>query len=90
LWLLRLQLTPPSLHQIPKFEFVSNARPSLYAYQPATKPPSKEAVEKLATAVLSTTAKATARAKAKEEAAATNEMDTVSSSLSHPFVEIHS
>ncbi|KPV74060.1 uncharacterized protein RHOBADRAFT_49993 [Rhodotorula graminis WP1] len=53
---------------LPKFEFVSNAKPSLFAYQPATKPPTKEAVEKVKTAVLSTTAKATARAKAKEAA----------------------
>ncbi|KAK4049515.1 proteasome regulatory particle base subunit [Microbotryomycetes sp. JL201] len=60
--------------QIPKFEFVSNARPSLYDYQPATKPPQKEAVAKVASAVLSTTAKATARAKAKEQAA--DAMDT--------------
>ncbi|KWU45030.1 26S proteasome regulatory complex, non-ATPase subcomplex, Rpn2/Psmd1 subunit, partial [Rhodotorula sp. JG-1b] len=52
--------------KLPKFEFVSNARPSLFAYQPATKPPEKEVVEKVKTAVLSTTAKTTARAKAKE------------------------
>lgn len=63
--------------QIPKFDFVSNTRPSLFAYPPATKPPTKEAVEKVATAVLSTTAKATARAKAKEAAA--DGMDTVRS-----------
>ncbi|POY76348.1 hypothetical protein BMF94_0545 [Rhodotorula taiwanensis] len=52
--------------KLPKFEFTSNARPSLFAYQPATKPPEKETVEKVKTAVLSTTAKTTARAKAKE------------------------
>jgi 26S proteasome regulatory subunit RPN2 C-terminal domain len=64
--------------QLPKFEFVSNARPSLFAYQPATKPPQKETVEKVATAVLSTTAKATARQKTKEkEKAAAEAMDTV-------------
>ncbi|GAA6058795.1 hypothetical protein JCM10212_001911 [Sporobolomyces blumeae] len=51
---------------IPKFEFVCNAKPSLHAYPPATKPPTKETVEKVKTAVLSTTAKATARQKAKE------------------------
>jgi hypothetical protein len=64
--------------KLPKFEFVSNARPSLFAYQPATKPPQKETVEKVATAVLSTTAKATARQKTKEkEKAAAEAMDTV-------------
>ncbi|GAA5821812.1 hypothetical protein JCM3770_002901 [Rhodotorula araucariae] len=63
--------------KLPKFEFVSNAKPSLYAYQPATKPPAKEAVEKVKTAVLSTTAKATARAKAREqEHKAGDEMET--------------
>jgi len=46
---------------------VSNARPALFAYPPSTKPPTKEAVEKVATAVLSTTAKAKARAKEKKE-----------------------
>ncbi|BGP50648.1 proteasome regulatory particle base subunit [Rhodotorula kratochvilovae] len=59
--------------KLPAFEFVSNAKPSLYAYQPATKPPTKEAVEKVKTAVLSTTAKATARAKAKEQEHKTGE-----------------
>ncbi|KAM0750672.1 26S proteasome regulatory complex, non-ATPase subcomplex, Rpn2/Psmd1 subunit [Meredithblackwellia eburnea MCA 4105] len=73
--LLSLAFTPTAIIginkdlQIPKFEFISNARPSLFAYPPATKPPTKETVEKVATAVLSTTAKATARAKAKEQAA---------------------
>ena len=58
---------------------MSNAKPSLYAYQPVTKPPTKEAVEKVKTAVLSTTAKATARAKAKEQEHKTgdDEMETV-------------
>lgn len=49
------------------FEFTSNAKPSLFAYPQPTKPPTKEAVEKVATAVLSTTAKAKARAKEKKE-----------------------
>jgi len=53
--------------RIPKLEFLSHARPALFAYPPATKPPAKEVAEKVATAVLSTTAKATARAKAKEK-----------------------
>ncbi|OAD01801.1 hypothetical protein MUCCIDRAFT_187029 [Mucor lusitanicus CBS 277.49] len=47
----------------PRFEFVSNAKASLFAYPPALKPPSATVVEKVATAVLSTTAKAKARAK---------------------------
>jgi hypothetical protein len=62
---------------LPKFDFVSNAPPSLFAYQPATKPPQKETVEKVATAVLSTTAKATARQKTKEKEKAAESMDTV-------------
>ncbi|KNC97437.1 proteasome regulatory particle base subunit RPN2 [Spizellomyces punctatus DAOM BR117] len=49
--------------KIPKFDFISNAKPSLFAYPPPTKPPTEEKVEKVATAVLSTTAKAIARAK---------------------------
>ncbi|KAK4048833.1 proteasome regulatory particle base subunit [Microbotryomycetes sp. JL221] len=79
--LLSLAFTPTAIIgvdkdlQIPKFEFVSNAKPSLYEYQPATKPPQKETVEKVSTAVLSTTAKATARAKAKEHAADSMDMD---------------
>jgi len=63
----------------PKFDFISNARPSLYAYPPAAKPPTKETVEKVATAVLSTTAKAKAREKTKEKEKAAVEgeaMDT--------------
>lgn len=65
----------------PKFEFVSNARPSLFAYPSATKPPKKEAVTKVATAVLSTTAKAKAREK-KKAAAEGEGMDVVSVSVS--------
>ncbi|MBW0517337.1 hypothetical protein O181_057052 [Austropuccinia psidii MF-1] len=53
--------------QMPKFEFHSNARPSLFAYQPPTAPPTAEKVEKVATAVLSTTAKVKAREKTKKD-----------------------
>ena len=53
------------LFQAPKFDFTSNAKPSLFAYPSSTKPPKKEAVAKVATAVLSTTAKAKAREKRK-------------------------
>lgn len=73
-------MTSPRL-QIPKFEFACNAKPSLHAYPPATKPPTKETVEKVKTAVLSTTAKATARQKAKEAEQKGDDvtMETVSS-----------
>lgn len=65
------------LRQIPKFDFVSNVKPSLFAYPSLTKPPKKETVTKVATAVLSTTAKVKAREKRK--AAAEGEiMDVVS------------
>ncbi|CAG8455290.1 13893_t:CDS:10 [Ambispora leptoticha] len=53
--------------KIPKFEFISNAKPSLFAYPATTKPPATNVVEKVATAVLSTTAKAKARAKKSEK-----------------------
>ncbi|KAJ7357264.1 armadillo-type protein [Mycena albidolilacea] len=59
----------------PKFEYVSNARPSLFAYPASTKPPKKEAVVKVAAAVLSTTAKVKAREK-KKAASDENAMDT--------------
>ncbi|KAI0814897.1 26S proteasome regulatory complex non-ATPase subcomplex Rpn2/Psmd1 subunit [Irpex lacteus] len=59
----------------PVFEFVSNARPSLFAYPKPTEPPKKETVTKVATAVLSTTAKAKAREK-KKAAAEGDQMDT--------------
>ncbi|KAJ3245619.1 proteasome regulatory particle base subunit [Chytriomyces hyalinus] len=56
----------------PKFELISNARPSLFSYPPPTKVPETKEAEKVATAVLSTTAKAHARKKVKDEHA----MDT--------------
>jgi 26S proteasome regulatory subunit N2 len=46
-----------------QFKVTSNAKPSLFAYPPQTVPPSEVVVEKVATAVLSTTAKSKARAK---------------------------
>jgi 26S proteasome regulatory subunit N2 len=55
---------------------VSNAKPSLFAYPASVKPPKKEAVTKVATAVLSTTAKVKAREK-KKAAAEGDAMDTV-------------
>jgi 26S proteasome regulatory subunit N2 len=56
-----------SFLEAPKLSIVSNARPSLFAYPPPTKPPTTEVVEKVATAVLSTTNKAKARAKKSEK-----------------------
>ncbi|KAK7059054.1 proteasome regulatory particle base subunit [Paramarasmius palmivorus] len=61
--------------QVPKFEVISNAKPSLFAYPPSTKPPKKETVTKVATAVLSTTAKVKAREK-KKAAAEGDAMET--------------
>ncbi|KIY50568.1 26S proteasome subunit RPN2a [Fistulina hepatica ATCC 64428] len=61
--------------KIPKFDFVSNARPSMFAYPAPTKPPTKATVSKVATAVLSTTAKVKAREKRK--AAAEGEDDAM-------------
>ncbi|CAA7258713.1 unnamed protein product [Cyclocybe aegerita] len=61
----------------PKFEYISNAKPSLFAYPSSTKPPKKEAVTKVATAVLSTTAKVKAREKKKAAAEGENmDLDT--------------
>ncbi len=71
--LLSLAFTPTAVIalngelKIPKLEFLSNSKPSLFAYPPQTKPPSVEKVEKVATAVLSTTAKAKQRAKKSEK-----------------------
>ncbi|EFI28601.1 26S proteasome subunit RPN2a [Coprinopsis cinerea okayama7 len=52
----------------PVFEFVSNSKPSLFAYPAPTTPPKKETVTKVTTAVLSTTAKVKAREKKKAAA----------------------
>ncbi|KAL0575818.1 proteasome regulatory particle base subunit [Marasmius crinis-equi] len=54
--------------KVPQFEVTSNARPSLFAYPTSTKTPKKETVAKVATAVLSTTAKVKAREKKKAAA----------------------
>eukprot|EP00112_Aurelia_sp_Birch-Aquarium-sp1_P023095 Seg675.34_Seg675.31 transcript_id=Seg675.34_Seg675.31/GoldUCD/mRNA.D3Y31 product="26S proteasome non-ATPase regulatory subunit 1" protein_id=Seg675.34_Seg675.31/GoldUCD/D3Y31 len=66
---LSLAFTPTSViglnHDLkmPKIEFRSNAKPSLYAYPEPLQPPKKEEKEKVSTAILSITAKAKARAK---------------------------
>ncbi|KAG5636896.1 hypothetical protein H0H81_006482 [Sphagnurus paluster] len=57
-----------SLIKVPRFDYISNAKPSLFAYPSSTKPPKKETVTKVATAVLSTTAKVKAREKKKAAA----------------------
>ncbi|KAJ0984151.1 hypothetical protein J5N97_002507 [Dioscorea zingiberensis] len=49
--------------KVPKFEFLSNAKPSLFEYPRPTTPPTSTSTIKLPTAVLSTTAKAKSRAK---------------------------
>ena len=49
----------------------------MFAYPPQTKPEEKEKVEKVATAVLSTTAKAKAREKKKEKEGGPGPMDLV-------------
>jgi len=56
---------------------MSNARPGLFAYPTSIKPPKKETVTKVATAVLSTTAKVKAREK-KKLVAEGDTMDLVS------------
>lgn len=75
--LFRLFLELTNLYlKVPKFDYISNVKPSLFAYPSSTKPPKKEAVTKVATAVLSTTAKVKAREKKK--AAAEDAMELVS------------
>jgi len=49
--------------KMPKLQFCSNAKPSMYAYPEALQPPKKEEKEKVSTAILSITAKSKARQK---------------------------
>lgn len=82
-------LTSNGTSQIPKFDFVSNVKPSLFAYPPPTKLPEKQQVEKVQTAVLSTTAKSTARAKEKEkEKNADSGMQTVRSDDLRSYISL--
>ncbi|KAG9004209.1 proteasome regulatory particle base subunit [Tulasnella sp. 427] len=69
-----LSLEPLAL-LTPAFDFILNAKPSLYAYPAATKLHTKEANRKVETDVLSTTVKASAwrRAKGKAKAAGAGE-----------------
>lgn len=59
--------------RLPKFDFRSNARPSLFNYPVAVKKESEKKVEKVETAVLSTTAKSQARQRNKEREKAKEE-----------------
>jgi len=67
-----LAFTPTSIiglnHNLkmPAFTFKSNARPSLFAYPPETKPPTVLVPTKVSTAILSTTRKAKARVPSKK------------------------
>jgi len=76
---LTLSFTPTALIgldadlNIPKFDFVSNAKPSLFAYPPPTATKQDKAIEKVNTAVLSTTLKAKMRAKKTEKEKAEKE-----------------
>lgn len=62
--------------KIPNFEVISKSKPSDFAYPAPSKPPSTGKVEKVASAVLSTTAKAKARAKKADKEKNADSMDT--------------
>ncbi|KAJ9113747.1 hypothetical protein QFC20_001772 [Naganishia adeliensis] len=62
--------------KMPKFDFISHAKPSVFAYPAPYTPPVKETVEKVKTAVLSTTARANARAKTREKEKGSDAMET--------------
>ncbi|GAB2227852.1 hypothetical protein Droror1_Dr00009679 [Drosera rotundifolia] len=64
--------------KVPKFEFLSNAKPSLFAYPKPTSVPTTISSVKLPTAVLSTSGKAKARAKKEAELKAIAEKSGVS------------
>jgi len=49
--------------KMPKIQFRSNAKPSVYAYPEPLQPPKKEELEKVSTAILSITAKSKSRQK---------------------------
>ncbi|OVA01608.1 Proteasome/cyclosome repeat [Macleaya cordata] len=61
---------------VPKFEFLSHAKPSLFEYPRPTTPPAATSAVKLPTAILSTSAKAKARAKKDADQKATAEKST--------------
>lgn len=70
--------------KVPKFEFLSHAKPSLFEYPRPTAPPSSTSAVKLPTAVLSTTAKAKSRVKkdAEQKASADKSSEDTSTSSS--------
>lgn len=68
--------------KVPKFEFLSNAKPSLFEYPKPTTVPTATSAVKLPTAVLSTSAKAKARAKKEAEQKANAEKATEAESSS--------
>ncbi|CAN1334582.1 26S proteasome non-ATPase regulatory subunit 1 homolog A [Linum perenne] len=69
--------------KVPKFEFLSNAKPSLFEYPKPTTVPTTTSAVKLPTAVLSTSAKAKARAKKEAEQKAITEKATTAESSSN-------
>lgn len=78
---LSLAFTPTSIIgvredlKIPKFEINCHSKPSFFDYPPKVKEDKEQVYEKVATAVLSTTAKAKARAKKSQKAQKEDEMD---------------
>ncbi|KAK8684929.1 hypothetical protein V6N13_040943 [Hibiscus sabdariffa] len=68
--------------KVPKFEFLSHAKPSLFEYPKPTTVPTTTSAVKLPTAVLSTSAKAKARAKKEAEQKANAEKSTGAESSS--------
>ncbi|KAI3865964.1 hypothetical protein MKX03_036823 [Papaver bracteatum] len=67
---------------VPKFELLSNAKPSLFEYPKPTAPPATTSAVKLPTAILSTTAKAKSRAKKDADQKANAKMSTEKESSS--------
>ncbi|WFD29209.1 proteasome regulatory particle base subunit [Malassezia sp. CBS 17886] len=73
--------------ELPQLELVSRARPSLFAYPPPLQAPSEKKLEKVETAVLSTTAKSQARQRTKEKkkaAAEAMDMDDAHAAVPEP------
>lgn len=68
--------------KVPRFEFLSNARPSLFEYPRPITVPTTTSTVKLPTAVLSTSAKAKARAKKEAEQKANAEKSFAAESFS--------
>ncbi|MBA0737898.1 hypothetical protein Gogos_011316, partial [Gossypium gossypioides] len=68
--------------KVPRFEFLSHAKPSLFEYPKPTTVPSTTSAVKLPTAVLSTSAKAKARAKKEAEQKANAEKSSGAESSS--------